>query len=740
MRMNTPRYFIIMALTLLCHYFGLSQFNAKASLELINRVIPDHALHFVVEELHVQEMRDVFEIESKSNKIVLRGNNGVAVASALYYYLTHFCHCQITWNGTNLNIPKLLPRVSKKIRQISPYEYRYYLNYCTFNYSMSWWDWKRWEKEIDWMALHGINMPLAITGEEFTWFIVYKGMGFSDNDLQSFFSGPAYFSWFWMGNLDGWGGPLPLSWMKNHMILEQKIIQRERQLGMKPVLPAFTGHVPAAFKRMFPYAKLKTTNWKNGFEDTYILDSEDSMFGVIGERFLQAQTKLLGSDHLYSADTFNENEPPSDDTNYLAKLSERIYKSMKEADPKSVWVMQGWLFYSDRKFWRAPQIKALLNAVPDEHMILLDLAAEIEPVWKRTSAFYGKPWIWNMLHNFGGNISMFGRMDGVATGPAAALHDTASGKLIGIGLTMEGIEQNPVLYELLTQHVWQNESIDLNSWLEFYTKNRYGIKDTNIIKAWEVLRLTVYNGKTVRDAAESIITGRPTFDSATVWTRTKLNYNPEDFLPAWDLFIAAAVNCKNSDGFQYDLVDITRQVLANYALSVHSKFVRAYLDKDPAGLKRYGDQFLQLIANMDSLLGTRNDFLLGRWISDARNFGTNPKEKALYELNARDLITLWGDANSPLHEYSCRQWSGLLNDFYKIRWEKFINMASDSLKNGRDFDQVAFEKYISQWEWQWVNKRMDYPAKPIGNSIEQSLKLYKIYHDEIKADYLSLLN
>ena len=129
------------------------------------------------------------------------------MASALYYYLTHFCHCQITWNGTNLNIPKTLPRVSKKIHQSSPYHYRYYLNYCTFNYSMSWWDWKRWEKEIDWMALHGINMPLAITGEEYTWYTVYKEMGFSDEDLQSFFSGPAYFSWFWMGNLDGWGGP-----------------------------------------------------------------------------------------------------------------------------------------------------------------------------------------------------------------------------------------------------------------------------------------------------------------------------------------------------------------------------------------------------------------------------------------------------------------------------------------------------------------------------------------------------
>ncbi len=313
MRIKSLRYGLLMSFAVLFHSYGRSQFNAKTSVALINRVIPDRASGFVVEDLPSKERADVFEIESRNDQIVLRGNNGVAVASALYYYLTHFCHCQVTWNGTNLHIPKVLPPVSKKIHKRSPYTYRYYLNYCTFNYSMSWWDWKRWEKEIDWMALHGINMPLAITGEEFTWYMVYKEMGFSDQDLQSFFSGPAYFSWFWMGNLDGWGGPLPLSWMKSHMLLQQQILQRERELGMKPVLPAFTGHVPAAFKKKFPDARLKASNWKNGFADTYILDPEDSLFAAIGKRFMKTQTRLFGTDHLYSADTFNENEPPSDD-------------------------------------------------------------------------------------------------------------------------------------------------------------------------------------------------------------------------------------------------------------------------------------------------------------------------------------------------------------------------------------------------------------------------------------------
>jgi len=150
---------------------ALAQDFLNTSNQLIERVLPKHAKSFSTEKLSDVKGKDVFEIASKNNKIILRGNNGVALASAFYHYLTEYAHCQITWNGTNLNVPQTLPKLEKKIRKETPYEYRYYLNYCTFNYSMSWWDWARWEKEIDWMALHGINMPLAITGEEYTWYL-----------------------------------------------------------------------------------------------------------------------------------------------------------------------------------------------------------------------------------------------------------------------------------------------------------------------------------------------------------------------------------------------------------------------------------------------------------------------------------------------------------------------------------------------------------------------------------------
>ena len=700
---------------------------SNPEVDLIRRIIPDRANEFEVEILP-SDSADWFELESKDGKIVLRGNNGVSVASALYYYLTEYCHCQITWNGTNLKLPEVLPVIPEKVYKDSPYEYRYYLNYCTFNYTMSWWDWERWEKEIDWMALHGINMPLAITGEESIWDEVYRSYGFTDEDLDPFFSGPAYFGWFWMGNLDGWGGPLPKSWKDSHRELQQKILQRERELGMKPVLPAFTGHVPASFKKYFPEAKLKQTNWGNDFEDTYILDADDPLFAEIGKKFLEVQQEIYGTDHLYSADTFNENEPPSDDPQYLSELSAKVFEGMKSADPEAVWVMQGWLFYSHRDFWKAPQIQGLLGAVPDDRMIILDLAAEIEPVWKRTEAFYGKEWIWCMLHNFGGNISLFGRIENVAEHPAEALNDSTSGQLKGIGLTMEAIEQTPVLYELMTDNTWRDTPIDLQEWLKKYIRNRYGDNNADIEKAWDILVQTVYNGQVIRDGAESIIVSRPTFEGYRRWARTKLNYAPENLLPAWDLFVEAIPQFDSSDGFQYDLVDLTRQILANYALPVQQQIASAYKNNNKEKFAQYSREFLELIDDLDRLLATRQDFLLGSWLADARSWGTTPDEKALYEQNARDLITLWGGADNRLHEYSNRQWSGLLSDFYKPRWEQFFTEVN---KNWGNFDQQAFDDEIRQWEWNWVTEHKEFPLEAQGRSTEVAQELYQKYRDRI---------
>jgi alpha-N-acetylglucosaminidase len=725
---------LLLAGLIFLHFTVSAQLDKQAAEAFIKRVVPTVADRFVVKEVPAENGRDVFELQSADGKIILSGNKALSVASALGYYLKYWCRDDFGWNGNNMHLPAVLPVVKVKIHQVTPYTYRYYLNYCTFNYSMSWWGWDRWQKEIDWMALNGINMPLALTGEEATWREVYHSMGFTDTDLDSFFSGPAYFSWLWMGNLDGWGGPLPQHWMDAHKELQKKILERERSFGMEPVLPAFSGHVPPSFKDKFPQAKLKKTNWGQGFNDVYLLDPDDPMFVELGKKYIEAQTKEYGTDHLYSSDTFNENTPPTNDSTFLSGVSKKIFQSMTAADPKAIWVMQGWLFYNDSKFWQPKQIKALLNAVPDKQMIVLDLYSEEYPVWNRTDSYYGKPWIWNMLQNFGGNVSLDGRMANISAAPNSALHRSKS--MEGIGLTPEAIEQNPALYEMMLDNIWHDGSINTKAWLKDYAERRYRRNNQQVNQAWLLLLNSVYGIVPHRGGPASIIAGRPNLNMVSDYrVDTTMNYDPKLLIKAWNLFNQSADELKQSDGFQYDLVDITRQVLANYANVMEPKIIKAYQQKDMAGFKKYSIDFLQLMDDMDELLGTRKDFLLGKWLNDARANGITPKESDLYEFNARDLVTLWGGRNSPLHEYSNRQWSGLIKGFYKPRWEMFFAGLNQSLVNKQPFDNAAFENKVKDWEWAWVNKHNKYSGIVAGNSVEVAERLFKKYDLKIEEAY-----
>jgi hypothetical protein len=121
----------------------------------------------------------------------------------------------------------------------TPNLFRYYMNVCTVSYSGAWWDWSRWQREIDWMALHGINLPLTFTGQEIVWRQLWLEVGLTDAEIQRWLAGPAFLAWQRMGNIRGWAGPLSANWIKQQAVLGVQIAQRQAELGMINVLPGF---------------------------------------------------------------------------------------------------------------------------------------------------------------------------------------------------------------------------------------------------------------------------------------------------------------------------------------------------------------------------------------------------------------------------------------------------------------------------------------------------------------------
>lgn len=703
----------------------------QSAINLIQRVVPAKSSSFKVDIIPQKEGKDCFEIESKGGKIILRGNNGVSIASALNHYLKYYCNAQMSWNGDNMKLPSRLPAVPEKVIEFTAFDQRVYLNYCTFSYTMPWWDWKRWEREIDWMAMHGINMPLSVIGQEAVWQNTLRRFKMTDDEIRTFLVGPAFQAWQWMTNIETYGGPLLQSWIDSHVVLGQQILARQRELGMTPILQSFTGFVPVKLKEKYPEAPIKDKNrWCNAFEATVQLDPLDPLFKEMGTAFLEEQEKLFGTDHIYAADPFHEGAAPSNEQSYLEAVGKVIWQAASDYDSEAIIAMQTWSLR-----------EAIAQTFPKDRLLLLDLGG-----WniKRFDSFWGYPYVAGVLHNYGGRVYMGGNLPFYGSNAHQLKSDPANGQITGIGLFPEAIEHNPVVYDLATEITWMKEAPVLKEWIRQYARARYGQLPASVDKGWDILLQTVYCEKAGRlPSTEGVMCARPALTIKKVAANGDLS-RPYDTKQLWDAveaFLQSADELKNSDTYRFDLVDIMRQCMSDLSLPLQKEMADAYRNEDDHALKETSDRFLDLIDDFDRLLATRSTFLLGKWIKDARSWGTTDEEKDLYEWNARTLVTVWGPKWTTAHlfEYSNRQWAGLMKGYYKIRWEKFISYLKAQPKGEWRYDENYIRKSLSDrpaqdasdfytrltnWEYDWAFQKEEYPAVPTGCEIEIVRELY----------------
>lgn len=709
---------------------------------LVSRIVPAYQKHLIFEKIPSGTGSDEFELETINGKTVIRGNNFNSMAVGLNYYLKYYCLTSVSWYSDDpVEVPEIMPVVNEKIRKSARVKNRFFLNYCTFSYTMPWWKWKDWERCIDWMALNGITMPLSITGQEAVWYKVWRKLGLSDEQIRSYFTGPAYLPFHRMGIIDKWNGPLPWSWINNQAELQKKILARERELGMTPVLPAFSGHIPKSILTKFPDAKIKDVGQWGGFDIEYrgyFLDPMDPLFNKIQKEFLSEQGKEFGTDHVYGVDPFNELVPPSWEPDYLAKVSETIYESMKKADPAAVWVQMTWLFYFQRKDWTDPRIKAYIEAVPENKMVLLDYFCEKTEVWKFTNKFYDRPYIWCYLGNFGGNTMLCGDLKEVEKRIENAFVNGGD-NLTGIGSTLEAFDVNPLVYEYVFEKAWADGPTDVDQWVKKWADRRTGKVDENARMGWELLLGTAYSAPTGLGQA-TLTNARPGFAGRRRWwPKYRTEYQNAELLKAWEKLIRSASARKSS---LYDVANIGRQVLGNYFSVLINEFTAAFDQKDLAALNSNGQRMLVLLDELDTLLGTQSSFLLGKWLQDAKDFGANKEEKRYYEHDARNIITTWSTKNQSLNNYANRSWAGMMKTYYKERWKMFIDDAITSIEEKREFDEKKFHEKVTDFEDEWTYRSESYMHEPSGNALTISKNLYEKYASVISklpnASYIVL--
>ena len=672
---------LLILFTIHCSLFTVT---ANPVDELLERIDKGASAKFKTEL--VKSDKDFFELDQRGTKVVVRGNTWVNIASGINWYLKYHAGIHLSWNQMQAKLPAVLPAVKQKERHETDLTLRYDFNYCTFSYSMAFWDWKRWEQEIDWMALHGVNLPLAIVGEECVWRNMLLKLGYTEEEIGRFIAGPAFLAWWEMNNLEGWGGPLPLSWYSRQEKLQKQILARMRQLGMHPVLPGYSGMVPHDAKARLGLNVADAGLW-NGFQRPANLLPTDPRFAEIAKLYFDELTRLYGKADYYSMDPFHEsNDDASID---YAKAGEAMMLAMKRVNPKAVWVIQGWTENP------RPQ---MVDGMKAGDLLVLDLFSECRPmfgipsIWKRPEGYKQHHWLFCLLENFGANVGLHGRMDQLLDNfysTDSSLFTLHSSLRKGIGFTMEGSENNPVMFELMSELPWRPEKFKKEDWVRQYVKARYGVEDPLIERAWLLLARTIYNcpaGNNQQGPHESIFCGRPTLNNfqASSWSKMKNYYDPYSTLEAAMMMNSVAEKYRGNNNFEYDLVDITRQALADQARLQYQRTIADYKAFASKEFESDYRRFLLMLLMQDKLLGTRSEFRLGHWTQAAIDCGSTPEEKKLYEWNARVQITTWGNRycadTGGLRDYAHKEWQGLLKDFYYPRWEAYFNALSDQMK------------------------------------------------------------
>ncbi|AOM76314.1 alpha-N-acetylglucosaminidase [Pedobacter steynii] len=664
------------------------------------------------------DQKDLFELQSIGSKLIISASGPNAAAVGLNWYLKYYCHRSMSHMGDNLAPVYPIPVVKEKVRVEAPAKYRYALNYCTYNYTMSFYDWKDWEHELDWMALNGVNLMLTVNGMEAVWQNTLKQIGYSDQEINDFLVGPAYTAWWLMGNIQSWGGPMPQSQIDGRKMLQQKMMRRMKEFGIEPVLQGFYGMVPGSLKEKSKAKIIDQKTW-GAFKRPDILVPGYPDFSRIAGIYYKELQKAYGKNiRFFAGDPFHEGGITEGID--LKEAGKSIQTEMQRSFPGSTWVLQGWQDNPKQK---------MLDGLDKSHILVQELFGEFTNNWEKRNGYDSTPFIWCVVNNFGERPGVYGKLQRFADEVDRIRKGPYKEVLKGVGVMPEGLNNNPPVYDLMLELGWRKDHVEVKNWLTDYTKYRYGSSDQHIQQAWQGFLETIYQSIPgyQEGASESVFCIRPALDSkpASRWGTRVRTYDLAKFKEAALEFAKAAPDFKSSDTYQIDLINMLRQVLANDGERVFEAMVKAYNDKNTAQFSRFSAQFLDMIRLTDDLLSSHPYYQLNTYKTQALNLGKTEEEKRLNIKNAMMLITYWGEnipAEDNLHEYAYKEWGGLMKDYYQVRWEMYIAHLQSNLQ-GKNTQAPDF----FWWERAWVEKNMELrpemPAKTLDQVTAEILKL-----------------
>ncbi|MFF0509928.1 alpha-N-acetylglucosaminidase [Streptomyces sp. NPDC004250] len=674
------------------------------------RLLPRHVSQFSLVPAARPASGDYFSVSGEAGRVRVRGTSPAVILSGVNWYLKHTAKVDLGWPGrSTAKLPRTLPAPTGTVHRQASVPHRFALNDTDDGYSGAYRDWASYERQIDLLALHGVNEVFVQMGADAVYHETFQEFGYSGKELRSWIPGPAHQPWWLMQNMSGFAGPVSERLLQDRADLGRRIADRLRQLGMTPVLPGYFGTVPPGFTERNPTGPVVPQGEWVGFQRPDWLDPRSEAFRRVAASFYRHQRELFGDSSMFKMDLLHEGGRPGNVP--VGDAARAVMNALQTARPGAVWTLIGWQ--------RNPSPE-IIDAVDKSRLLIVDGLSDRYNGLDRETTWHGAPYAFGTIPNFGGhttigaNTSVWAeRFDQWRTKPGSAL--------AGIAYLPEGTGGNPVAYELFTELAWRTGPVDQRAWFAAYASRRYGGPDPHAARAWELLRTGPYStpSGTWSESQDSLFTARPRLDATTAasWSPGAMRYDPATVREALAELLKVAPALRTTDAYRFDLVDVARQALANRSRSLLPEIRTAYDAKDLSRFRALAAEWKGDLALLDRLLATDTRFLLGPWLEDAKSWGRTPAERAAAEFDARSILTTWGHRSGSdtggLRDYANREWSGLVRDFYAMRWTTYLDSLDTALVTGRPpaaIDWFALENT-------WNQERDRYPVHPSGDPL-----------------------
>lgn len=704
-------------------------------MHLIERITPFLSDLFLTETIDQQDGHDVYEIETVSDKVVLRGSSMSAKSRAYYRFLTEYCSMDLSACG-NLEVyaSDNIRKPSEKIRVVIPADKRVSLTYEFYMNDAFSWDFDRWSWELDYLSMQGVNMVPMLVGNEAVWYYAALTLGINREDAMEFLSGPRYYPLQLSGRMDTVFPMTDTNYLKAQISLGQQILERMRELEIEPILPTFNGHVPKYFKGYFSGSDLFFVTPYGTYPFTYRVMPDTEMFSKVAKALSEKQKEYFGEAKYYLADPFLDVNPRGQSADLLPKYGKCILNTVKSQFPDAVWVSHA-----------CAHTNALLSDTDKESVLVLDTDGKASEM----DGFSGKPFISGHRFNIGGHSSTFGNVKAVCDNIFLTTKDVYP-NAVGSGVFSDYSLANPlfssVAFHMLTaERKEKSEELFVHSAL-----NRWGSDEPCLQKAAKLLLSTVYSEDAPRGDVGSIPATRPATELShtAVGDSLVLHYDNKLLCEAVESLLASEGDY--TDGYTFDVCDLTRQMLSNYARRLYIGVMEGYHNRDGRLFEAATNAFLRTLSDMNRLLRTREEFCLKSHCAKAQSRALNATDTSNYEIAFLASVSMFGPFREPEHfEFLWKEWSDLTGTYYAERWHEFFSMLAEGFKKRKDISTTChkqingrnphagnkFYKNLDKKERRWITGCTLQDCSE-EDTLEVAAELLSKYKPMIERDYI----